>query len=102
MATVALGKIDENGGYTDFRKCGDYHPPNTETNPDRYQLPLIETTSNDMRSAQVFSKLDLRFCYHQMAVLEADRSKTSFWGAQRILWEWWNSPIWVKEPPSIF
>ena len=40
-ATVVVRKKDEDGNYTDFRKCGDYRPLNLETDLDRYQLPLI-------------------------------------------------------------
>ena len=80
-ATVVVRKKNENGEYTDFRKCGDYRPLNLETDLDRYQLPLIESIFNDMKGAKIFSKLDLRSGYHQMALREADRSKTAFWGA---------------------
>ena len=34
-----------------------------------------------------------------MALLEADRSKTTFWGAQRILWEWCVVPFGLKNAP---
>ena len=47
-ATVVVRKKDENGEYTDFRKCGDYRPLNLETDQDRYQLPLIESIFNEM------------------------------------------------------
>ena len=59
-ATVVVRKKDEEGNYTDFRKCGDYRPLNAKTTLDRYQLPLIESIFNDMRGAKIFSKLDLR------------------------------------------
>ena len=55
-----------------------------------------------MKGAQIFSKLDLRSGYHQMALLEADRAKTAFWGAQRILWEWCVVPFGLKNAPSYF
>ena len=101
-ATIVVRKKDENGDYTDFKKCGDYRPLNIESNPDRYQLPLIESIFNDMKRAQLFNKLDLRSGYHQMALLELDRSKTAFWGAQRILWEWCVVPFGLKNAPSCF
>ena len=35
-ATVVVKKKDENGDYTNLRKCGDYRPLNAETDLDRY------------------------------------------------------------------
>ena len=101
-ATVVVRKKDENGDYTDFRKCGDYRPINSETDLDRYQLPLIDTIFNEMKGAKIFSKLDLRSGYHQMGLRESDRSKTAFWGAQRILWEWCVVPFGLKNAPPYF
>ena len=101
-ATVVVRKKDEHGEYTDFRKCGDYRPINSETDLDRYQLPLIETIFNEMKGAKIFSKLDLRSGYHQMGLRECDRSKTAFWGAQRILWEWCVVPFGLKNAPPYF
>ena len=69
---------------------------------DRYQLPLIESIFNDMRGAQVFSKLDLRSGYHQMALRAANRYKTAFWGAQRIPWEWCVVSFGLKNAPPYF
>lgn len=69
---------------------------------DRYQLPLIEFIFNDMKGSKVFSKFDLCFGDHQMAVLEADRSNTDFWGAQRISWEWYVEPFGLKNAPPCF
>ena len=34
--TVVVRKEDEEGKYTDFRKCRDYRPLNLETDLDRY------------------------------------------------------------------
>ena len=84
-STVVVRKKDEEGNYTNLRKCGGYRPLNLDTNLDRYQLPLIETIFNEMKGAKIFTKLDLRSRYHQMPLRESDRSKTAFWGAQHIL-----------------
>ena len=101
-ATVVVRKKDEEGNYTDFRKCGDYRPLNLETTLDRYQLPLIETIFNEMKGAKIFSKLDLRSRYHQMPLRECDRMKTTFWGAHRMLWEWCVVPFGLKNAPPYF
>ena len=101
-ATVVVRKKDEEGNYTDFRKCGDYRPLNLETNLDRYPLPLIETIFNEMKGAKIFTELDLRSGYHQMPLRECDRSKTEFWGAQRMLWEWCVVPFGLKNAPPYF
>ena len=69
-ATVVVKKKNEDGVYTDLRKCGDYRPLNLETNLDRYQMPFIESIFNDIKGAQIFRKLDLRSGYHQMALRE--------------------------------
>ena len=101
-ATVVVRKKDEEGNYTDFRKCGDYRPLNLETTLDRYQLPLIETIFNEMKGAKIFSKLDLRSGYHQMPLRECDRAKTAFWGAHRMLWEWCVVPFGLRNAPPYF
>ena len=101
-ATVVVRKKDEDGNYTNFRKCGDYRPLNLETDLDRYQLPLIETIFNGMKGANIFTKLDLRSGYHQMPLREAHTAKTAFWGAQRMLWEWCVVPFGLKNAPPYF
>ena len=72
-ATMVVGKKDEDGNYTDFKKCGDYIPLNVETHLDRYQLPFIESIFKDMKGAKIFNKLDLRSGYYHMAIYEAGR-----------------------------
>ena len=37
-ATVVVKKKDDEGNYTDFRKCGDYWPINALTPLDKYPL----------------------------------------------------------------
>ena len=87
-ATVVIRKKDAEGNYMDFRQCGDYRPLNLETTLDRYPLPGIEDIFNQIGGATIFSKLDLRSGYHQTPLREEDRSKTAFWGANRIH-GWW-------------
>ena len=101
-AIVVVRKKDEAGNYTDFRKCGDYRPLNQETTLDRYPLPGIEDIFNQMGGATVFLKLDVRSGYHQMPLRVEDRTKTAFWRANRILWEWLVVPFGLKNAPPYF
>ena len=101
-ATVVVRKKDAEGNYTDFRQCGDYRPLNLETTLDRYPLPGIEEIFNAMGGATIFSKLDLRSGYHQMPLRAEDISKTAFWGANRMLWEWLVVPFGLKNAPPYF
>ena len=95
-------KKDEEGNYTDFRQCGDYRPLNQETPLDRYPLPGIEDIFNQMGGGTIFSKLDLRSGYHQTPLRHEDRAKTTFWGANKILWEWLVVPFGLKNAPPYF
>ena len=44
----------------------------------RYPLPRIDDLFDQLRGAQVYSKIDLHTGYHQLRVREADISKTMF------------------------
>ena len=44
----------------------------------RYPLPRIDDLFDQLRRAQVYSKIDLRTGYHQLTVREADIPKTMF------------------------
>ena len=101
-ATVVVRKNDEAGNYTDFRQCGDYRPINAESTLDRYPLPSVEDIFNQMGGAKIFSKLDLHSGYHQMPLRVEDRVKTTFWGANRILWEWLVLSFGLKNAPPYF
>ena len=99
---MVVKKKDDEGNYTDFRKCGDYRPINALTPLDTYALPFIEDIFDDMKGAKIFSKLDLRSGYHQMPLLEKDRAKTTFRGARRMQWKWCVVPFGLKNAPPYF
>ena len=60
------------------RLCVDYRPVNKKTIKNKYPLPNINELFEQLKGAQVFSKLDLRMGYHQIHIREEDIPKTAF------------------------
>ncbi|XP_048446753.1 uncharacterized protein LOC125480212 [Pyrus x bretschneideri] len=61
-----------------MRLCIDYRQLNRVTVKNRYPLPRIGGMFNQLKGAQVFSKIDLRSGYHQLLIQEEDVQKTAF------------------------
>ncbi|GJY41134.1 putative reverse transcriptase domain-containing protein [Tanacetum coccineum] len=61
-----------------FCMCIDYPELNKLTIKNRYLLPKIDDLFNQLQRARYFSKIDLRFGYHQLRVYDDDISKTAF------------------------
>ena len=61
-----------------FCKCINYNELNKLTNKNRYPLPRVDDLFDQLQGASYFSKIDLRFGYQQLRVLEEDVSKTAF------------------------
>nr|GEX26736.1 putative reverse transcriptase domain-containing protein [Tanacetum cinerariifolium] len=61
-----------------FRMCIDYRELNKLTIKNRYPLPRIDDLFDQLQGSQYFSKIDLRFGYHQLRVREEDIPKTKF------------------------
>jgi hypothetical protein len=60
------------------RLCVDYRALNQVTIKHKYSLPCIEVLFEQLRGAQVFSKIDLNSGYHQLRIREEDIEKTTF------------------------
>jgi hypothetical protein len=60
------------------RMCLDYRFLIDVIIKNKYMLPRIEDLFDHMRGARVFSKIDLRSCYHQMKIRPSDIPKTAF------------------------
>jgi hypothetical protein len=50
------------------RMCIDYRALNKVTIKNKYPLPRIEDLFDQMRGANVFSKIDLKLGYHQLRI----------------------------------
>ena len=61
-----------------LRLCVDYRQLSRITIKNRYPLPRIDDLFDQLRGAQVYSKIDHRTGYHQLRVREADILKTTF------------------------
>jgi hypothetical protein len=58
--------------------CVDYRPLNAVTVKNKYPLPHINILFDQLSKAKVFSKIDLRYGYHQIKIHPEDVSKTAF------------------------
>ncbi|GKB42243.1 putative reverse transcriptase domain-containing protein [Tanacetum coccineum] len=61
-----------------FRMCIDYRELNKLTVKNRYPLPKIDDLFDQLQGLQFFSKIDLRFGYHELRVHEDDIPKIAF------------------------
>jgi hypothetical protein len=60
------------------RMCINYRSLNEVTVKNKYPLSGIEDLFDQLRGANVFSKIDLRSCYHQLRIRPSDVSKIAF------------------------
>ncbi|GJR37571.1 putative reverse transcriptase domain-containing protein [Tanacetum coccineum] len=64
--------------YGSFRMCIDYRELNKLTVKNRYPLPKIDDLFDQLQGSRVYSKIDLRYGYHQLRIREEDIPKTAF------------------------
>ena len=84
-----------------IRICVDFRAINAITEPDPYQMPLIEELLDLLGEAKFISKVDLNKGFHQIPVSSPDMSKTAFctpWGK----FEYKVMPFGLRNGPAVF
>jgi len=61
-----------------LRLCVDYRQLNEITSKDRRPLPLIGESLDQLSSATIYTKLDIRDAYYNLRIAAGDKSKTAF------------------------
>nr|GEX67447.1 retrotransposon protein, putative, Ty3-gypsy subclass [Tanacetum cinerariifolium] len=84
-----------------FRMCIDYRELNKLTVKNRYPLPRIDYQFDQLQGTSVYSKIDLRTCYHQLRIREEDLPITAF-RTRYGHYEFRVMPFGLTNAPSVF
>jgi predicted aspartyl protease len=76
-----------------YRLVIDYRKLNAITKKDAYALPRIETLLDTLGNASIFSALDMRSGFYQVALAEDSIEKSAFATAQLGQWEFTRMPM---------
>ncbi len=98
-ASAGFFFVKKKGG--DLRPCIDYRGLNEITVKCWYPLPLVPSALEQLRSAQFFTKLDLRCAYNLIRIPEGDEWKTAF-STTSGHYEYRVMPFGLVNSPSVF
>lgn len=84
-----------------LRFCVDYRALNALTKKDRYPLPLIHETLNQIGKAKWFTKLDVSSAFHKIRIAKGQEWMTAF-RTRYGLYEWMVTPFGLANAPSTF
>lgn len=98
--TVSKKGFDANGR-PKRRLVIDFQKLNAHTITDRYPIPDINMTLQNLGNAKIFSVIDLESGFHQIPIDECDREKTAF-SLNHDKYQFKRMPFGLKNAPSIF
>jgi hypothetical protein len=87
--------------YGTLRFCIDFRQLNKVAIKNKYHFPRIEDLFDQLKDAKIFSKIELRYGYHQVRIKYEDISKTSF-RTRYSHYKFIVVPFGLSNAPSIF
>ncbi|KAJ6437630.1 AAA family ATPase [Purpureocillium lavendulum] len=84
-----------------LRFCVDYRALNSITKKDRYPLPLLKETLNNITRAKWFTKLDVSAAFHKIRITKGQEWMTAF-RTRYGLYEWTVMPFGLTGAPATF